>query len=100
MSSLVERSKLTESDSKGAQRRVKISKLDSIIDGFSTPSNTLAIKIDVEGFELEVLKGAKETLKRTDLVIVESSIAELYVNNPNYLDVLCFMDEQGFRPRI
>ena len=97
MSSLVERSKLTESDSKGAQRRVKISKLDSIIDGFSKPSNTLVIKIDVEGFELEVLKGAKETLKRTDLVIVESSIAELYVNNPNYFDVLCFMHEQGFR---
>lgn len=97
MSSMVERSKLTKPDSKGVQRRVEISKLDSIIDKFSKPSDTFIIKIDVEGFELEVLKGAKETLKRTDLVIVESSIAELYVNNPNYFDVLCFMDEQGFR---
>jgi len=37
-----------------------------------------AIKIDVEGSELAVLNGLRNTLKRVDLVIVEVSNAEVY----------------------
>lgn len=36
------------------------------------------LKIDVQGFELEVLRGAEETLPRIDHVFVESAIQPLY----------------------
>lgn len=52
------------------RRKVKIDTLDSIM---SNEKNTgkLGIKIDTEGFELNVIKGAKETLKNVEFVIAE-----------------------------
>jgi FkbM family methyltransferase len=32
----------------------------------------IGIKIDTEGYELEVIKGAKETLKKTQFVLLEA----------------------------
>ena len=54
-----------------AKLKVKIDTLDSIIKKIKT-SGSHGIKIDVEGYELEVLKGAKNTLKKTKFVIVEA----------------------------
>ena len=54
------------------------------------------IKIDVQGFELQVLEGAVETLKKTDYVFVESAIRPLYEGAPRFTDVHTFLDAHGF----
>ena len=54
------------------------------------------IKIDVQGFDLEVLEGAVETLKKTDYVFVESAIRPLYEGAPRFTDVHKFLDAHGF----
>ena len=53
------------------QLKVKLKTLDSIIKKTKT-KGSYGIKIDVEGYELEVLKGSKKTLLRTKFVIVEA----------------------------
>jgi len=97
MSSMVERSNLTKAEQEGEIRKVKISKLDSIIGNYIGEDEKLVIKIDVEGYELNVLKGARDSLKKTEIVIVETSIAELYKSEFSLLDLLRFMDENGFQ---
>lgn len=54
------------------------------------------IKIDVQGAELEVLEGAKEVMKDTELILLEVSLFEFMVNSPQLYDVVTYMKEQGF----
>ena len=70
--------------------------LDSILstDGFPKPD---LIKLDVQGYELEVLKGAKQALLNAEAVLMEVSIIELYQNSPVLNEVTAFMSDQGFR---
>lgn len=49
---------------------VKICTLDSVIEPFNLPAVDL-LKVDVEGAEVEVLRGAPETLKRCKRIVME-----------------------------
>jgi len=56
-------------------RRVPVVPLDQIMVAYP---GRVGLKIDTEGFELEVLQGAGETLHRTDFVIVELSVTKRF----------------------
>lgn len=54
------------------------------------------LKIDVQGFELEVLKGGRETLARIDDIYVELSYRALYDGQPLAHDVIDWLRQYGF----
>jgi FkbM family methyltransferase len=54
------------------------------------------LKIDVQGFELAVLEGAQELLRRTRYVFVEAAIRPLYQGAPRFTGVHDFLDAHGF----
>jgi FkbM family methyltransferase len=54
------------------------------------------MKLDVQGYELEVLKGARKSLEQVQAVLMEVSLIDMYENNPLLHDVTAFMKEQGF----
>lgn len=54
------------------------------------------INIDVQGYELEVFKGAKETLKNIDVIISEVNRAEVYENCPMVEELDNFLAPYGF----
>jgi len=56
------------------------------------------LKLDVQGAELDVLRGAEETLKKTEYVILETSLFSAYDNVPILHDVIAFMAARGFVP--
>jgi FkbM family methyltransferase len=56
----------------------------------------LLLKIDVQGFELSVLRGSVETLKKCRYVYVECSEVELYEGQALRSDVSQFLRENGF----
>ena len=59
-------------------------------------SGAYLLKIDVQGYELEVLKGAVGILPRIDYVFVESGIQRLYEGAPSFADIFLFLEKQGF----
>ena len=54
------------------------------------------IKLDVQGAELDVLKGAVETLADVKHVILELQVVEYNKGAPLKDEVIAYMDEQGF----
>ena len=45
------------------------------------------LKIDTEGFELNVIRGAKKALKKTKIIIIEFQLNDMYLNyNPKKID--------------
>lgn len=56
----------------------------------------ILLKIDVQGFELEVLKGANSTLLRTNVIVVEVSFDDLYQGAPSPADLISYLYERNF----
>ncbi len=75
-------------------RKVDVRPLDAMI-GERYPGPYL-IKIDTEDFELEVLKGATETLTRAERLVVETSVARRHEGSYAFADLIGFLAEQGF----
>lgn len=55
------------------------------------------LKVDVQGYELEVLTGAGDLIDRVDEALVESSFAELYAGQALADEVICHLRERGLR---
>jgi FkbM family methyltransferase len=69
--------------------------LDNLTAEASSPS-PLLLKLDVQGFELEVLKGATKSLALSEVVIMEASLLPYNEGAPLFADVVAFMDMRGF----
>ena len=54
------------------------------------------IKIDTQGYELEILKGGEKTLAAAKVVLLEVSFLDIYIDAPLVADVLNYMNERGF----
>lgn len=69
--------------------------LDTVLAETGTLKPDL-IKIDVQGYELEVLKGASDCLKSVQAILLEVSLVTLYQQNPLLYDVVNFMAGKDF----
>lgn len=57
--------------------------------------NTL-LKLDTQGSELDILKGAKLSLSKIDIILIELSLVQYNFNAPKYLEILQYLEEENF----
>ncbi|MFT7644517.1 MAG: FkbM family methyltransferase [Candidatus Paceibacteria bacterium] len=80
----------------GETVQVKTRTLDNIVEQHNI-SGPLLIKIDVEGSEIDVLKGASDTLKMADVVILETWINVPDSDSPgDFAKIVEIMDDNNF----
>ena len=79
-----------------ASERVAVRALDEALGGRPLARPAL-LKIDVQGFELEVLKGAGVLLREIDAVLIECSFVEFYSGQAIFDDVYRMMGAHGFQ---
>ena len=75
------------------EEEIEVQRLDDI---FTDGQIFNLIKLDVQGYELEVLKGGVQILKRTKVVLIEMQNHEIYSEAPKYYDLDNFLRMQGF----
>src|SRR5207249_8140221 len=78
------------------RERIKITTIDSFFDGQYSLTPEILLKLDVQGFELEALKGAAGSLPRIRVVQAELSLAPLYKDAPLFAEVVSYLENQGF----
>lgn len=69
--------------------------LDTLLE--NEPRTVDLIKIDVQGYELEVLAGGRKRLAEAKAVLMEANLVELNKGAPLIADVFAFMTSAGFR---
>ena len=57
----------------------------------------IVLKLDVEGFELDVIKGGLRTLENVIALIVEIHLMELFEGHPTFHDVNTFLSGKNYR---
>jgi hypothetical protein len=70
--------------------------LDEVSEEYGFGERTCLLKLDVQGFELEVLSGGTRSLKNTNMVLMEVSLLDLYIDSPLVRDVINFMYDFDF----
>ena len=78
------------------EQKIKICTLDSIFDSFYKKNDNVYVKVDTQGFENEVLMGAKNSLKLIKGMQIEMSLKPLYKGGLLYLEIIKKMNENHF----
>lgn len=75
--------------------QVTVEPLDKIINAADLQSPAL-LKLDVQGYELNALKGCERLLSKFDYVYLELSFVELYEGQALADEILRYLQERGF----
>lgn len=79
----------------GGKQDVPVKTIDSLVRRGECPPPDL-IKADIQGYELEMLNGAAQTLESCSFLFLEVSWIQLYENAPSAGEVFAFLSERDF----
>jgi FkbM family methyltransferase len=78
------------------QQKIRLSTVDDFMAGHPEIEDEILLKLDVQGYEIEALKGALKNLNRIRLIQAELSFAPLYDNAPRYEEVVDYLKARKF----
>lgn len=83
-----------------SEEQVTVQRLDDVVDVVLTlaPGKAMLLKIDTQGFDLEVLRGSKRCLDRVVSVQLELSVRALYEGVPGFGAAIQEVMDHGFHP--
>lgn len=82
---------------KNNPEKIYVRKLDEVKElSLTHLEKEILLKIDTQGYEDKVLKGAEKLLPYIKAVLVETSFVELYERQPLFNDIYNMLKEKGF----
>lgn len=75
---------------------VPVRRLDDLLSERAFDGQSCYLKVDTQGFDLEVLRGAQELLKVTKALQFELPVRHLYADVPPYQEMLRIVEAMGF----
>ena len=83
-----------------SHEKVPIHRFDGLMKDELEALGRVFLKIDAQGHDMAVLKGAQGIMESLAGVKIEMSLLPLYEGETLYLDILKFLHEKGFRPHL
>jgi FkbM family methyltransferase len=79
-----------------ATETVALERLDELLPAIFSGAGPVFLKMDTQGYEKEVLKGAEGILSRVVAIQMEISLVPLYQEAPSLLDLVSAMGDLGY----
>jgi FkbM family methyltransferase len=77
---------------------VEVRRLDAFLAELSEPVlPDILVKVDVQGYEDRVIRGAEDTLRRAMACVLEVNLDPLFEGQPSFKELLHLLDELGHR---
>lgn len=76
---------------------IEIRRLDDFSGEFRNSNEKIFVKVDTQGFELEVVEGCMNILDKIVGFQLEMSLVELYNGEKTITEIISFMDNIGYR---
>ncbi|MFZ1320193.1 MAG: FkbM family methyltransferase [Ignavibacteria bacterium] len=77
------------------QREIDIITLDSLIENNDIPFPDM-VKIDIQGFEIEALKGGEKLFQKAEVFIIETNFFEFMKGVPLVHELIIYMAERDY----
>jgi len=84
------------SDAPKALQHMAMQTLDDVVSKWGAQFSSLFLKLDIQGAELECLRGGGATLLKTEVIQLEVALLNYNEGAPQAAEVIAFMDGQGF----
>ena len=78
------------------KQEVQVYTLDLMFNDIKEAAKEIFLKIDTQGYELNVVKGAIKSLPYINTIKLEMSLLPLYKNQPLYNEILSFLHLHGY----
>lgn len=75
---------------------VEVNTLDGVFDKLNIKGKNIFLKLDVQGFECDVLNGAKDSLKYIDTIQLELSLSPMYENELLFPEMIAYLHKLGY----
>ena len=79
------------------KQEISLHRLDQILDQVARHDDRIFLKIDTQGYEMNVIKGALGVIDRFDLIQVETAFFEAYQGETLIGDMIKFFDCIGYK---
>ncbi len=79
-----------------ATEEVEIFTLDGIFDESCKNYSNILLKIDAQGYEINVLEGGAKSLKNISTIQIEMSLVQLYENEMLFSEMYGFLEKLGY----
>jgi FkbM family methyltransferase len=78
------------------KEKIIVKKIDTFFNSFINYKKNVFLKIDVQGFEMLVLEGAKDSLDKIIGIQLEMTIDPLFQGGPLYQEMFDYIVKKGF----
>ena len=78
------------------KERIKVCRLDSLFNELCQEEDRIYMKIDTQGFEMNVLRGAEKVLPSIDTIQMEMSLVPLYNGQVLFNEMCSYMGRLGY----
>jgi FkbM family methyltransferase len=79
-----------------ATETVALERLDELLPAIFSADGPVFLKMDTQGYEAEVLKGAEGILSRVVAIQMEISLVPLYHEAPTFIHIVSTMEDLGY----